>query len=227
MDIEKHPLYHYCEKYEIFRGSQRETIACEAIVGLMRYVLPRANNSLVIGTPTPACIMSNKSNAKTIIDDNKRVVIEAKESSDNIYMVIGNAVDVEKAKAKKFLWNNEQSTRNIPITLDRVDSESFHRYVTGLASKSGICRVVLLTSGSWIGDPRTCRKYGMDLNFRSPSINLTKLFPNLHIVAMARTKRNFGFDIVYVQGGREERYNINRDTNGIVQLTLKEVKYGK
>lgn len=226
MYIKKHPLYHYCEKYGLFRGSQSETIACDAIVGLMRYVLPRANNSLVIGTPTPACIMSNKSNAKTIIDDNKRVVIEVKESSDNIYMVIGNAVDAEKAKAKKFLWNNEQSTRNIPITLDRVDSESFHRYVAGLASKGGICRVILLTSGSWVGNTTTYNKYGMDLNFRSPSIHLTKLFPNLHIIAMTRAGGSFGFNIAYIEGGKEEIYKMNRDTGGNVQLTLKEVKYG-
>lgn len=225
----EHPLYHYCEKYGLFRGSYKESIACDAIMDLMRYVLPRANHSLVIGTPTPACIMKvlkNRKNSRIIIDDNKQVVVEVDRTSDNTYMVIGNAVDNGKAEAKKFLWNNDQSTKHIPITLDKVDSESFHRHVTGLASKSGICRVVLLTSGAWIGNTKTCKKYSMDLNFRSPSIHLTKLFPNLHIVAMARAKRNFGFNIVYVQGGREEIYDINRDTNGIVQLTPKEVKYG-
>ena len=221
--MEKHPLYNYCKKHGLFRGSYKETIACDTIIDLARFVLPKAENTLVIGTQTPACVynvVKSRNLPTVIVDDNKNVVVELNRHTNNIYMVLGNAVNPKKAEAKRILWKNDQSTKDIPIIMDKVDSESFHRYTAHLAAKGGVCRVVHLTSGAWVGSEYTQKKYGMNFDFRTPSLSLTKVFPNLHILAMRHTGKKCGFGITYVKNGKEELYKMTRGKDGSPQLTL-------
>lgn len=176
----------FCVKWGLTRNNpNKEVVACENICkGLLD--LPRGGKGIIIGTPTAFCASENKNN-NLLLTDNLKVAHILDATTDlgiSPTIVIGNAVNPEKAELKAFHWKNNNSTASYDVIIDVVDRDSFTYYVTLYAEKFDFCKVVLMTSGGWIGCESSKKKWGVDGNFKSPSEFLVQKFPGLHIIAM-------------------------------------------
>lgn len=202
-DIQTHLL----EK-ELFRNApNKEVGACETIVNALLDELPRGGVGMMIGTPTTFCA-SDKMNNNMIITDNLEVAIMLKATTRfPLKIVIGNAINPEKAKLKAIHWRSNNSTNNSDIKLDRVDRNSFTRHVTALAKRYSLCKVILMTSGVWSYCKNTQKKYekyNIDMNYETPSKILTAKYKNLHILAMTTEPNVLGFCVRYLHNGKNE-----------------------
>lgn len=201
----KTPLYDYCIENKLIRSSPTETSACNTIIHALQNIVPKGGSALLIGTPTPFCASDNCKNNMMIID-NLEVAIELiNTTSVPPTIVVGNAINPVKAQLKGDHWKSNTSTNICDIRVDRVDRNTFTRYVTLHVEKSPLCKVVLLTSGVWNCSPGTKRKHnGLDMNYKEPSEYLTSVYPNLHILAMVRQSRRFDLDVRYLHNGSNE-----------------------
>jgi hypothetical protein len=201
--LKKNKFLEVCREYGFMRSSKKEGVACEAICKHLIYNVPHSGHSLLIGTPTPWCASDLGTYNNTIIDDNDMVAKTMKLTSSSMTIAIGNSVDSEKADRKADCWNRMSTMKDVEVITEPIHRDSFNRLVTRYADKNQICKVVLLTSGTWRGCKKSYDKHELDLNFESPSIYLTRMYPNLHILALVRTS-NYVFSVKYVHGGEVE-----------------------
>lgn len=194
------PIYNACIEQDLLRNSNQEGKPCHIISNYICNYLPRGGYGLLIGTPTAFCASKNCSNNMIQVDN---LIIAAMLEHTTIVsptIVIGSALDAEKARKKADDWKSNNATNKCKVITDKVDRDSFSHYVTTLAGKSLICKVVLLTSGNWEGTTSKSSR-GLDLNFKDPSLYLTSIFPKLHILALVRDEINRGFKAMYLNNG--------------------------
>ncbi|MDX1806861.1 MAG: hypothetical protein R3267_07535 [Paenisporosarcina sp.] len=198
-------LQQVCLENRLFRSSNKETPACDKMIGSLKSFIPQGGKGLLIGTPTAFCASPNENNS-LLITDNLEVATILKFTTDEpITIVVGNSVDPEKAIIKGQHWKSNTITKDANVIVDRVSQWTYANRISEMAYDGSLCKVILLTSGVWT-DSETAqwkrRQKGiyLDLDFKTPSINLTKRFKNLHILALVRDDLvNFG--VVYVNKG--------------------------
>lgn len=196
----------YCVNNNILRdAANKERNACSKIVNALINVLPQGGIGMLIGTPTAFCA-TIKGNNNLLLTDNFEVALALKWTTDTpIKIIVGNAVDEKKAQLKAQHWKLNNSTNDSTVVLDKVDRNSYIGYITDLMAYEKLTKVVLLNSGVWKCCKTTKRKYnGLDFNFKSPSIHLTALYPNLHILAITRETKGFDFSVRYLNNGKNE-----------------------
>lgn len=185
------------------RPAQLEGDCIETMKKQAMDMLPRGGECLVIGTPTSLCAVKHPSYSQMLIDDESSMVHILLPTCDHLTMVIGNGVNPLKAKHKADNWVRMYTMRKSKVFLDRVDSYSYTRWVSILADKHSILKVFLLTSGSWNGSKYSLNKYGLNVDFKSPSIYLTSVYSNLHILAL-KASGSHKFEVMYVHNGIEK-----------------------
>lgn len=191
-------LHEYCDKHSFYRGMPtKEQKACDTIIDCIDNVLPRGGESVYAGTPTAfSKAMANNIHSKQILYDNLLVADRLRRTSDHMSMLIGNAVNKEKAIEKATLWSRLQYMNRVTIKVGPVTGPTFGKEIDRIAKKCELVKVILMTSGSWEG---TSSKYKLDLNFKDRAITLSRLYPNLHILAMI-TQR-WSMSVLYVYRG--------------------------
>jgi len=163
-----------------------ERSACDRIITCLK-TIPAGGAGMIIGTPTAFCASNHLKN-NMLLTDNLKVAIALELTTDTPpCLVIGTGVDPLKAALKQYHWNNNNATSSYKTVLDIVDRDSFTHYVSLFANKYSFVKVILMTSGSWVGSPQTNQKWGLDLNFKAPSEYLIKKYHNLHVIAMTTT----------------------------------------
>lgn len=201
----------------LIRSSNKEGIACDIIIQTLLKRIPWGGSGMLIGTPTAFCASPHQTN-KRIITDNYAVALALQWTTIHpLEIVVGNAIDEEKAKLKASHWKSIDML-NPKVTLDIVDRDSFSYYVTKFALKSEVSKVILLTSGPWSCSRSTMKKRGLESKFDSPSQFLTKKFRNLHILAMCMDRNGMGFHVKYL-------HNCNEEIIRIPNVTIKKKKF--
>lgn len=202
-------LQTYCLSNGLYRSSNSETAACKKIIAAMKSLVPRGGKGMLIGTPTAFCA-SQSMNNNLFITDNFEVATILKFTTDvPITIVIGNAINADKATLKAQHWRSNSTTKDSIIHIDRIDRFSYYRYVSNFASGGDKCKVILLTSGIWKDSyvsKRKREKKGMpylNLDYETPSNKLTNEYPNLHILAMTKELVH-GFSIRYLNNGKHD-----------------------
>lgn len=198
-------LQTYCLNNELYRSSNDEVTACNKIIAAMNLLLPRGGKGMLIGTPTAFCASRNTNN-NLFITDNLEVATILKFTTDEpITIIVGNAVNPAKAMLKAQHWKSNSITKNSNVYVNRVDSFSYQHYVSNFASGGDLCKVILLTSGIWKDSKKSKwkrEKKGIYLNldYETPSILLTNMYPNLHILAITK-EVNHSFSVRYLNDG--------------------------
>lgn len=195
----------------LLRKSNLEGVACKTINHNLQHKLPWGGAGMIIGTPTALCASDGATNNQ-IMTDNPAVatVLDSTTDINNpVSIIIGNAVNPEKARLKEQHWNSINYPNDLSVKVDRVDRDGFTMYVTAFVEryKPYPCKVILLTSGIWEFSRTTqqnFKKNGIEgnFNFEDPSKYLTSKYKNLHILAM--TKGPYGFNIRYLHNGKNE-----------------------
>ena len=195
----------FCLRRGLIRGSNKEGIVCKTIINQFPQ-LPGGGHSLLIGTPTPICVFDNSKFGNFIIIDNLQVALALNDASDHLTISVGSGVSKWKAMTKVDLWKRMMPLARANVVMEIVDKNTYARRVENLAKKAmkenTVAKIVLLTSGVWAGSKYSREKYGLDLDFKSPSRDLTSKYPNLHILAMIRTKQSV-FEVVYLNNGKQ------------------------
>ena len=177
----------------------KEQSMCEKIVRFLLN-LPYGGDGMLTGTPTAMCV-SDHTKYQLLSIDNLDVATILRYTTDRLNIIVGNGFNEEKAIYKARWWKTYSTTNKADIKVEKVDRESFARRVEKMAKKCSLCKVVLLTSGAWNGTNKTKAKYsGLDVNFRSPSEQLTRKYPGLHILAMT-VKGLFKYEVRYLHNG--------------------------
>lgn len=172
-------------------------IMCRALV----HDIPKGGVSMMIGTATPFAISPNPKN-NCLLTDELDIASTLRFTCDkDPIIIVGNLISPEKAETKGKFWKNINSTCNSVVIVGRVDRDSFTRHVTNLAEPNLLAKVVLITSGVWPCSKPTRRKYGYDFNYQAPSLYLSTVYPNLHILAMVMHGNLF--KVHYVHNGKE------------------------
>ena len=192
-----------CLKNDFIRKApDKEATACDIICDFLHTRMTRGGAGMIIGTPT-AFAASKNQQYKMVASDNLEVAISLKWTTDIIpTVVIGNSVNPEKAKLKALHWSQLSSTSKFNILLDKVDRDSYTHHVTRFAEANSFAKVIMMMSGVWECAESTRKKYGMELNFKDPSVYLSTIYPDLHILAMTRNIKKFGFSIQHVHRGK-------------------------
>jgi hypothetical protein len=109
-------------------------------------------------------------------------------------MRIGDAVNKEKAEEKARNWKDKEFMYGVDIRVGPVVKTTYKDEIEKLIPKYNLVKVILMTSGSWEGTYSN-RKYGLDLNFKDPSIELANKYSHLYILAMItqRYKMNVNY----------------------------------
>jgi len=180
------------KKFGIERQSPNQNrIASDTILKHLM-TIPFGGIGLLIGTATPFAV-SNTSNNDLLLTDELDIAITLRTTCHFTppVIVIGNLISPEKAKLKGEFWRNNNSTCNSKIIVGPVDRDYYTMHITRLVEKHSLVKVVLMTSGVWKFSKPSRKKYGHDFNFRSPSLALTKIYPNLHILALVMSANIF------------------------------------
>jgi len=190
-----------CLDNNFIRSSpSKEAFACKLIIKQLR-ILPEGGAGMLIGTPTPFCISHHPKYNKHILDDNLEVAHILKYTTDHLTIVIGNGIDKAKAEAKADLWKRLFSFSNADIKIESVNRDSYTRLLTIMSERNSLCKIVLMTSGSWGQSKKILDKYNwIDTNFKTPSEYLTSIYPNLHILAMT-VGAGYIFGVKYLHNG--------------------------
>ena len=210
-------LENYCYCNGLFRGSMKETPACNVIINNLS-LLPVGGHSMIIGTATPYSVYKPENSklpkSAGLINDNLRVAKALHRTSNSFGVIVGNAVRPAAAISKAMLWRMTMKTA--AVSVGRVSGgrgDTYEQLIRDQCERNTICKVVLLGSGSWPGSYDTNRKfaeYGINPDYQSPSIALTNMFPGLHIFAMVRmctpgkSTGSSGYEIYHVHNGKEE-----------------------
>jgi multimeric flavodoxin WrbA len=179
-----HPNYEYCNKSDfIHLAPNKQSNISKTILHFMDRYLPRGGTGIVIGTPTAVCTSPGYSRNNLMMDDEKFVVGLLNLQSDICYIFEGAEVNREKAWQKCLDWKSYFTTHDAKVLVGKVDGAAFREQVEKIAEKGGLCKVILLTSGSWNGG-RSSKKYNLDADFKTPAEYLVSKYPNLHILAL-------------------------------------------
>lgn len=197
------PIIQACLKDKLLRASRRQGPVSKAIGKFAVRNLPMIGAGLLFGTPGPFFASKNKNLSNTIIDDEGCLGHMLMLTCDSVTVIVGDVIDSVKAKIKADHWRSLDSMRGAIVKEETADRDSYTCWITRLVEKYSVCKVILLTSGSWNGSPESFKKYGLDVNFRAPSIRLTEMYQNLHILALRRIGE-YAFDAVYVHNGFEK-----------------------
>lgn len=201
-------LHDFLIANRLFRASLKETPICDKIVRVLhgrdRCIIPPGGVGLLIGTPTPLCLLTKTKNLNSsIIFDNLDVARALLETTQEaLRIIIGNAIDKDKANAKAYLWRSFMYCKTL-IKTDKIDINSYEYYIKDLLKRYKLVKVILLTSGVWKQTQQSKKKHaGLDLRFEIPSVQLTTKYSGLHILAMCRRASSFDFDLRYLHAGR-------------------------
>jgi hypothetical protein len=201
-----------CREAKLTRDNPNaEKEACDGIIKCLKSI-PGGGAGMIIGTPTAFCV-SDSSKNNMLLTDNLKVAIALELTTDIVPMlIIGTGVDKLKANIKQHHWKNNNATSAYTTILDVVDRDSFTHHVSIFANKHPFAKVILMTSGCWIGSNKTNKKWGLELNFKTPSEYLSTKFPNLHIIAMTtvnidkRAGGHFRYKIHHLHRGKTTQY---------------------
>lgn len=203
--IKKPSVNNLVQKFKGFdiirRSPNQNRISSDNILKALMNDIPKGGAGMMIGTPTPFAISTNPKN-DLLLTDELEIAIALRLTCGVVpSIVVGNLVSPDKAKVKGLFWKNINSTNNSDITVGRVDRDSYTYHVTKMAEEHSLAKVVLITSGVWSCSKPTQMKYGHDFNFKSPSMFLSGIYPNLHILAMVMHGNLF--KVHYVHNGKE------------------------
>jgi len=191
-----------CRDNNLMRQGNKEGLACKSIRKFVMDNLPRGGHGLLFGTPIPLCVSDHPTFNKTLIDDELAIAHTMVDTCDGLTIVIGDAVKNAKAQFKVDTWKRLYTMHKANVVKEPVNRDSFTRWMTKLIEKHSICKVVLITSGSWTNSKSSWDKYRFDVNFEAPSKYLTSIYPNLHILALTMSHQ-YMFSVKYVSGGSE------------------------
>lgn len=191
-----------CQKAGLIRSSNKQGVVTRAIIKFILNNLPLSGAALMIGTAGPFFHSKMPSMKNTIIDDEYGLAIMLRYTSDKFTIIVGNGVSKRKARIKADQWRASFILRPVDVEEDIVDRDSFSSWISRIAEKHSVCKVVLLTSGSWTGQ-HSSKEHGIDANFKSPAEYLSKTFRNLHILAIRR-RAEYSFDAIYLHNGSEK-----------------------
>jgi len=183
------------------KSPNRNRISSDIICRTLIHDIPNGGVSMMIGTATPFAISPNPKNNCLLTDELEIAAILRHTCDKDPIIIVGNLISPEKAEIKGKFWKNINTTCNCDIIVDRVDRDSFTNHVTKLAEPNLPAKVVLVTSGVWSCCKPTRRKYGYDFNYQSPSLYLSTVYPNLHILAMVMHANIF--KVHYINNGKE------------------------
>jgi len=191
-----------CKKSGFWRQANAEGPACETMEKFILNKLPKGGHGLIIGTALPFFASNHPKGKETIYDDEYAVSQILRMTCDSMTIVIGNGVSRKKAQKKADTLDRLYTMRKARIIVDAVNRDSYSRWITKLIEQYSICKVLLITSGSWEGSAYSYKKFGFDVNFQAPSKYLTSRYSNLHILAL-RMVGTYKFDVLYVHNGVE------------------------
>lgn len=202
-------VYDYCVDKGFFRKNpQGEDGAMRTIQEAIKNWLPDGGGCIVTGTPSPYSI-SQQGDSGIIWVNNLDIFsclnIFTDEECPHV-IVIGNAMNPEKAHEKALNFKKLSTTRDYKIIETVVDREGFRSNVGLLCerNKDITIKCILMSGGSWEGSKTTSRKNGgLDLNFKEPSHYLSRRYPNLHILAMTNGPTGKTFDVHYIHKGED------------------------
>ena len=194
------------EKFGVERQAPNQNrSSSNKIIHALEHLIPAGGAGLLIGTPTPFAT-SPRANNNLLLTDEFEIAIALKMKCQYLpTIVVGNLISPEKATIKGEFWKSNNSTCNCDVIVDLVNRDSYTRYVTQVAEKHPLSKVVLVTSGVWKCCHRIHKKYGFNFDFQAPSKYLTSIYPNLHILAMVMgdRRRPFQFDVHYLHNGED------------------------
>ena len=197
-------IEHCIENKLTRQNPNAEVIACNTMANYLVQKLPHGGGGIIFGTPTAFCASSNPNNNMFLTDNLK--VAHALDMTTDISptIVIGTGVNPVKAAIKAHHWKTNNTTHHFNIITDIADRDSFTYYVSKMAEQHKLCKVIIMTSGTWACAPATQRKWKMDLNFKTPSKFLITKYPNLHILAMTTGENgSFHYQIKHLNNGKE------------------------
>lgn len=192
----------YCLDNELYRSAPNlEKDACDTINQALIYTLPPGGRGMIIGTAAPWCACPDENNNLLLLDNFVVASILQQTTKTPLKIFIGNAVNAKKSELKASHWRAINTTHNSEVCVGKLDSYSYHREVTLFAKENDLTKVILMTSGPWESCKETNEKYGLNMNFKDPSIDLMRHFKNLHILAMKLNYAKKKFDIIYLHDG--------------------------
>lgn len=161
-------------------------ISSDKILHALMNDIPKGGSGLLIGTPTPFATSPNPKNNLLLTDELEIAVVLRLTCDVDPTIVVGNSISPDKADMKGHFWKNNNSTNTSDVIVDRVDRDSYTRYITKMVEQHSLTKVVLVTSGVWSCAYAARKKYDQEFNFKDPSHYLTSVYPNLHILAMVK-----------------------------------------
>jgi len=193
-----------CLNDKLFRGaSHQEVGACDTIIHALLSILPYGGFGIYMGTPALFCASPSQIN-NMFLDDNSQVYNMLKHTTDEYpLVVIGGAINEEKAKKKAIDFQRTQSSCHSPVMICYLDAFEFYNIIREACLEHKLVKVVFQASGVWSFSRETQKRYpNINLNFQESAHRLIREFPHLHILAMVR-EAQFGFDIRYLHNGKD------------------------
>lgn len=185
-------LYKHAKDHGFFRKSpSKEAAACNQIIHEIG-LLPVGGLGLIIGTPTAYAYNDAPTWIGKPLLDNLYVAHHLEQATRRMKIVVGNAINPQKALDKITDWLSLFSKRNAIIIDDNVNPSSFEKHITFLARKNEVVKVILMMSGEWNGQS----------NYERVAERLIKQFAKLHIIAMTKTYRRH-FSIVVLNQNKK------------------------
>ncbi len=207
----KIPFVDYLLKNNFDRGMPgHERNACDKMIYAIIDILPRGGAGMMIGTQEPFGASTVPNYCNQLLTDELEVACFLNRFTDKeipLTIVVGNLFhEGEQAKIKADHWRSNNSTHDAIIKVDRVDRDSYTHYVSTFAKAHHVSKVVLITGGTWGYCDVSRKKYnGHDFNFKDPSEYLTsKVYRNLHILALTMKDNCREFDVRYLHDGKNE-----------------------
>jgi hypothetical protein len=201
---QKIDLYQCCIENGLTRKMPNlEEGCCNKFIQILKHNIPIGGGGMIIGTPTAFCASEHQSNNE-LLTDNLKVAIVLELVTDTIpTIVIGNAINQQKANIKAMHWKNNNATSDYNVYVDIVDKYGYFQYVSEFAKRNPFAKVLLMTSGQWGFCRKSQEKYeGWDFNFKEPSEYLVKKYRGLHILAMIGRSLN----VLHLHQDKQIRY---------------------
>lgn len=190
------------EPFNVEKQSPNQNKICsDRILYALMDDIPKGGAGLLIGTSTPFATSPTPKNNLLLTDELDIAVLLRMTCKHLPRIVVGNLISPKKAEIKGLFWRNINSTSNCEISVQPVDRDSYTQQITALAEEHSLVKVVLMGGGVWSCSEPSRRKYKQEFNFKSPSLYLSTVYPNLHILAMVMHGNLF--KVHYIHNGND------------------------
>jgi len=198
-----------CLQDGLIRGSNNEGPAIDLMVACCgnEKILPHGGKAMMIGTPVSFCACPSVNNNLLITDNLRLAHIVDFTTEYPVKIIVGSAVDENKAITKVQQWRSNSSTKDFDTRYAWLDRFTYYDFINEFASDGKLTKVFKLDNGTWKDCKYSKRKRKlmghpeMDLNFHKSSIDLSLKYPNLHILAMTKEHLH-SISVVHVFKGK-------------------------